>query len=794
MNYVRGLEQTPPLAERTKSQFHKKCYYYSDMKKFESQQHRDTEMEINQEPDKEKRRAILAEQRTTKEYQEALTANLTPEQEKTRNELIEAFTKFEKEGFLGEYGHKSFPNLLSQALGAPDVVLRSVRNLGEQTILLISKTSYTQHIPEVISAFKLKNEILSTPEIKQALREEIVNQMYDLPLGDGANQWTLLEGWIEYALEADELRNIAIYGFKVSLHNGYDVESALKIRDKFLPKITTSKDFFDIFPATKILAEQINEQLPGFNEQVRRSLDLLFILITYEDNPTTLVEIIQDNPYIIDAFKNNPRMGPKLFFAFPKFDIASRENIATLFKAKNNVPPDIGPNSHDFRIHMQGELMEFKRNEKILDRSMHAGIDTKTWLSYSRELEFVLHESNEQALISDVLGVPIERINTTLQLYKSSLKENLRAVKKELQKYQVPVEDMAVVVVELEKMKKALLKAEEEKNEKKVAGITKGIEKFKERMEKPKATALWGKLLGNYQAITFVMREVLDVNEKLKQEEKELREILATKSGKDSIRKKKGKIGELKENIRVLMLNFIERFESYRSKLRESLVQALGNEKGNEISQTLTANFTEPFIHYKEDIQTINSLFSKDGKTSRELLDDTPMSIKVWSRDPDTDLYLGNYSPCCISIESGMAGDPTQSTIADYLTDLGIQVVSVWDEAKDVPVASAWCWLGKSGDKTAMIIDNIEANTTYSTSYPDEIGENLMAYLTEYGMAIGVHSVELGEFNNDLPSKDLMEKFTKGTMSYKKLGGANRDDGYFLESEEEKGLRTVWKK
>jgi len=765
------------------------------MEKFESQQYRDTlAKEIRQEPDKEKRQAILAEQRPTKEYQEALTANLTPEQEKIRNELIEALAKFQKEGFASEYGAKSFPNLINQALRAPDVVLRSFRDFAEQGILSLVNTGDTKLVPEMITAFRLNNEVLRKPEIKQALLEEMDYQMNVIGNGGTATAWILLDGWVEYVLDSDELRTTAVSGFKITLHNGYDVETALKIRDKLLPDIVTPKDFLDIFPATRILAEQIDEQMPGFNEQVQRSLDLLFILITYEDNPTTLVEIIQENPYIIDAFKNNPRMGPKLFFAFPKFDTASRENIATLFKAKNNVPPDIGPNSHDFRIHMQGELVEFKRNEKILDRSMSAGIDTETWLSYSHESEFVLHESNEQALISDVLGVPIERINTTLQLYENSLKENLRAVKKELQEYQVPVEDMTVVVAELEKMKKALLKVEEEKNEKKIAGITKGIERFKERIEKPKTTALWDKLLGNYQAITLVMHEVLDVNEKLKQEEKELREVLATKSGKDSIRKKKGKIGELKENIRALMLNFIERFESYRSKLRESLVQALGNEKGNEISQTLTANLTEPFIHYKEDTQTINSLFSKDGKTSRELLDDTPMSIKVWSRNPDTDLYLGNYSPCCISIESGMAGDPTQSTIADYLTDLGIQVVSVWDEAKDIPVASAWCWLGKSGDKTAMIIDNIEANTTYSTSYPDEIGGNLIAYLTEYGKAIGVQSVELGEFNNDLPSKDLMEKFTKGTRSYKKLGGTNRDDGYFLESEEEKGLHTVWKK
>ena len=75
-------------------------------------------------------------------------------------------------------------------------------------------------------------------------------------------------------------------------------------------------------------------------------------------------------------------------------------------------------------------------------------------------------------------------------------------------------------------------------------------------------------------------------------------------------------------------------------------------------------------------------------------MESQPMSIFVWARNPDIDLYQGNYSPCCICIDSEHMG--AESTIADYNTDLGVQIVNIWDEVKNEPVTAAWCWLGAS--------------------------------------------------------------------------------------------------
>ena len=39
------------------------------------------------------------------------------------------------------------------------------------------------------------------------------------------------------------------------------------------------------------------------------------------------------------------------------------------------------------------------------------------------------------------------------------------------------------------------------------------------------------------------------------------------------------------------------------------------------------------------------------------------MRIGLWSRDPDQDLYLGNYTSCCIRIDSepAAAGTPART-------------------------------------------------------------------------------------------------------------------------------------
>jgi ribosomal protein S18 acetylase RimI-like enzyme len=133
-----------------------------------------------------------------------------------------------------------------------------------------------------------------------------------------------------------------------------------------------------------------------------------------------------------------------------------------------------------------------------------------------------------------------------------------------------------------------------------------------------------------------------------------------------------------------------------------------------------------------------------------------------------------------------------ESTIADYNTDLGVQIVNIWDETKNQPVTAAWCWLGKDEKgKPALVVDNIEANTLYSHNYPEQLTGQLFDYLKKYARAIGAEKVVLGKANNDLPTGGQLAKMEEGEGSYDKIGGYNREDGYYLEAEN-KSVKNIW--
>jgi len=180
--------------------------------------------------------------------------------------------------------------------------------------------------------------------------------------------------------------------------------------------------------------------------------------------------------------------------------------------------------------------------------------------------------------------------------------------------------------------------------------------------------------------------------------------------------------------------------------------------------------------HYRSDHATLKNIFYEKGDTG---IEGSQMRIGLWNRDPDVDLYLGNYTDCCIRIDSDHMG--SESTIADYLTDLGMQIVNVYDEKKNIPVAVAWCWIGHDNDdNVALVIDNIEANTLYSSKYATQLEEKLKEYITKYAQKVGKQSnlkVVQGTQNNDLV-------IAKMDSSYFKLGGYNRASGYFLEGED----------
>ena len=122
------------------------------------------------------------------------------------------------------------------------------------------------------------------------------------------------------------------------------------------------------------------------------------------------------------------------------------------------------------------------------------------------------------------------------------------------------------------------------------------------------------------------------------------------------------------------------------------------------------------------------------------------MKISLWSRNPDVDLYLGNYTNCCIRIDSDHMGE--ESTIADYMTDLGIQVVVISDEKKRTPVVAAWCWTGQIDDgEVSFVIDNIDPVYTLGKIAQDR--QKLIAELTQAGVLARNKAVAMAMFRSE---------------------------------------------
>jgi ribosomal protein S18 acetylase RimI-like enzyme len=125
-----------------------------------------------------------------------------------------------------------------------------------------------------------------------------------------------------------------------------------------------------------------------------------------------------------------------------------------------------------------------------------------------------------------------------------------------------------------------------------------------------------------------------------------------------------------------------------------------------------------------------------------------------------------------------------------------MQVLHLWDEGRDQPVVAAWLFLGKNKrEETALVIDNIEANTDYSAAFPSLLQEEAFKYLIEYARALNVDKLVLGKSNNDIPTPTRQSKLREeGSGGFTKIGGYNRrHDGYFLEGENN-SVKLIWQR
>jgi len=132
------------------------------------------------------------------------------------------------------------------------------------------------------------------------------------------------------------------------------------------------------------------------------------------------------------------------------------------------------------------------------------------------------------------------------------------------------------------------------------------------------------------------------------------------------------------------------------------------------------------------------------------------LTIKMWDRIPQHDLFQGNYSTCCIGMNHSNG-----EAMADYLTQTAFNMIELVDNDTNKTVGNALCYyVSTELGKPALVIDNIEINNTYMPSQNncEKIRDGIKEYALNLNKEVGNGQeipIYLGTQYNDVPCSNL---------------------------------------
>ncbi len=152
----------------------------------------------------------------------------------------------------------------------------------------------------------------------------------------------------------------------------------------------------------------------------------------------------------------------------------------------------------------------------------------------------------------------------------------------------------------------------------------------------------------------------------------------------------------------------------------------------------------------------------------------------MWDRNPQKDIFQGNYSTCCIGVGNGNG-----SAMPHYLMNTSYNMIELVDNTTGKTIGNALCFFVKGEDgKPALIIDNIEINNAHKTS--NEIGVQLRTAITEYASRVAKEvtgndntPICMGKSYNDVPIDDLDS--TSQKISFLGDIGIGRNDEIYMD-------------
>ena len=151
------------------------------------------------------------------------------------------------------------------------------------------------------------------------------------------------------------------------------------------------------------------------------------------------------------------------------------------------------------------------------------------------------------------------------------------------------------------------------------------------------------------------------------------------------------------------------------------------------------------------------------------------LTIKMWDRTPQKDIFQGNYSTCCIGMGGGNG-----SAMPHYLLNTSFNMIELVDNSTGETIGNALCYFVlDGGSKPALVIDNIEIRNSQVPSL--EIGKEMRVAIVQY--AKNIAQAVTGSKNtriymsgsyNDVAQNDL----TKTTQTVQFLGETECDSIY----------------
>jgi len=535
----------------------------------------------------------------------------------------------------------------------------------------------------------------------------------------------------------------------------------------------SNKDIYDRLPDDKkeIVDSILNGNVDLKNKILSLDNESFFAFIISEEKD---YKKIQENPHILDSFFENPAMVTKLLIKYPEFNKSSRENIDTILKIKQKIINEntgIDSNTSEFRKLIQEELMKYKENKNIVNQMSAEGINIDSWINYDEEIEFEL--GGKESSFIELIKPPTDRIKIILDRFNNVTSNVLSEYRDELLEAQVSLVNENQVKEKIEQMNLLAQNAIDSGNQGKAEGIKKGIENLEKQLENSKKVSVWIKVMGEIDLVKKMFNKTLKINEEVTKLSSQ-NEKLSSDSEEDNqktIFQNKKKMNKLVEEFSISLNSLSNRIDDYFNNIRKIVSETLGEDRAESLIQEIKSDLEEHVDHFNSDKNALENILKEDDDDREGAL----VKIKVWDRNPDIDLYMGNYTDCCIRIDSDYHG--SDSPISDYVTDLGIQVVAAYDSETGKPFAAAWCYPGinEDGDK-AFVVDNIEAYGP-NMKYKDKITEEFERYIGKFSKKVGLDTLSQGSYNNDIEITSNLEE------EYTKIGGYNDPEGYYLEAE-----------